>query len=329
MRAQVVLHLLAHGCHGLVEDGLHKGHAPAAACAGFGAGFDVADALAGAVFYGVGDVAFEHVVAGAYLGVFGSVSVSVCVCERIRRSRDEERGDLQVAAVLFAFGANDELAGWCLQWLFVLDHGDKLDVVLGVAYHHPAQEVLPIESEEVFFVHLLERVLVGQGLDWRWCRALCEISRTVVRFQRFAFSPFGPAACRRRSMPPARQFLRPVPISEEVTETGHLHAQELQLRAQIRTFELAQRVRLGLCEVECEHVGHFDARGDEAKGGVLPARALADGVDVRLGCGEVVINDYAAAAVGAFDVCLAGEFVSGSYADLLVGVRGIVMTTVL
>ena len=69
MWAEVVLDFLTHGGHGLVEDGLDERHTAATSCAGFGAGFDVADRLASSVFHGCSDVAFQNVVAGAHLGV--------------------------------------------------------------------------------------------------------------------------------------------------------------------------------------------------------------------------------------------------------------------
>ncbi|GKT86390.1 LOW QUALITY PROTEIN: cellobiohydrolase A [Colletotrichum tofieldiae] len=137
--AEVVLDLVAHGQHGLVEDGRHQRHAAAAARAGLGARLDLAERLAGAVLDRVDDVAFRHVVARADL--------------RVVR---------QVVPVVFAvlLGAEDELAGGHVQLLHVLDNRHQLDVVLCVADHHAAEQVLAVLGEDVLLVHVLERVAV-------------------------------------------------------------------------------------------------------------------------------------------------------------------------
>lgn len=61
--AEMVLDLVAHGRHGLVENGLDERHAATAASAGFGARLDIADALAGSVFSSINYIAFGDVVA--------------------------------------------------------------------------------------------------------------------------------------------------------------------------------------------------------------------------------------------------------------------------
>ena len=61
--AEMVLDFLAHGSHGFVEDGLNERHAAAAARAGLGARFDVADGFASALFDTFHDVALGNVMA--------------------------------------------------------------------------------------------------------------------------------------------------------------------------------------------------------------------------------------------------------------------------
>lgn len=60
VRAEVVLHLLAHRSHRLVEDVLNKGHTSATAGTSFCARFDIANRLAGAVLNSLCDIAWKR-----------------------------------------------------------------------------------------------------------------------------------------------------------------------------------------------------------------------------------------------------------------------------
>ncbi|GJC96679.1 cellobiohydrolase A [Colletotrichum higginsianum] len=270
VRAQVVLDLVAHGQHGLVEDGRHQRHAAAAAGAGLGARLDLADGLAGAVLDRVDDVALGHVVARADL--------------RVVR---------QVIPFVFAvlLGAEDELARGHVQLLHVFDDGHELDVVLGVADHHAAQQTFWKGSRYV-------SALTGAG-----GRPFVNVSRVLCSSPFFALRAALGAGT------------GAVAVGEEVAEAGDVDAQQLQLGAQVGPLEGPRLVQLGLCEVEGEDVGHLDAGGDETEGLTLPAGALADGVNVWDVGAQIVGDDDAAAAVGALDAGPPGELVSRAHAD--------------
>lgn len=283
VRAQVVRDLGAHVPHGLVEDGRDQRHAAAAARPGLGARLDVAQGLAGALLDDFHHVALGHVVARADLRVV-----------------------LQVVAVVLALllRAEDQLGRGHVELLLVLDQGHQLDVVAGVPDHHAAEQVLAVGSEEILLVYGLERVLVGERLDRVCWRAV--------------YSSLDGALLLCRLLPPGRarrQMARAVAVREEVAKAGHVDAQQLELGAEIGPLEDPRPVQLGLRQVEREHVGHLDARRDEAKRLVLPARALADGVDVGHVGAEVVADDDAAAPVGALDARAPGQAVPRPHAD--------------
>lgn len=58
----MVLHLLTHRSHRLVEDVLNKGHTPTAASTSFGARLYIANRLAGAVLNGFCDIPWKETV---------------------------------------------------------------------------------------------------------------------------------------------------------------------------------------------------------------------------------------------------------------------------
>lgn len=283
--ADVVLDLGAEVPHRLVEDARDERHAAAAAGAGLGARLGLADGLAPALLGRLDDVALADVVARADLRVVVEVVVvalSVAVLPR----------------------AQDELRRRHLELLLALHHGHELDVVARVPNHHAAEEKPAVGREEVLLVHVRERVLVHERLDLR----------------RGTLPRRAAAAAARRRLPRRRrrrlggQGAGPVAVGEEVPEAGHVDAEELQLRAQVRPLEGPGLVQPGLREVEGEDVGHLDAGGDEAEGLALPARALAYGVDVRDVRRQVIVDEDAAASLGAPDARPAGKFVAGSHA---------------
>jgi hypothetical protein len=67
MRAQVILDLLAHIGHGLVEDGGNKWNAAPAPCTRLGTSFDLVDTLASAILEGLGNVPLGHIITRADL----------------------------------------------------------------------------------------------------------------------------------------------------------------------------------------------------------------------------------------------------------------------
>src|SRR6266536_4545641 len=69
---------------------------------------------------------------------------------------------------------------------------------------------------------------------------------------------------------------------------------------------------LGLCEVEREDICHLNAWSNETKSLVLPARTLANGVNIRMACAQILLDDDSTASVSTFDTSFPCELISSS-----------------
>ena len=104
----------------------------------------------------------------------------------------------------------------------VLHHGHQFDVVFGIADHHATEEVLPVESEEVLLVDLLERVLVCQSFDGRRRRSFRQVFDAVIPLCALLRVFLG-------SMSFRRKLSGAVPVGEEIAKAGNLDAKEFEL----------------------------------------------------------------------------------------------------
>ena len=179
------------------------------------------------------------------------------------------------------------------QWFLVLDHHQKLGVILGITHHHPAQDFLAIAREKVLLVHGREGVVVRERADAdRLCSSLgASTTIGIVHVLRTTIGEVIPKAC-------------------------NVHAHEFKLRRHINAIlpERPHTVHGSLSQVESQNICHLDARCDESIGPPAPVSTLPDSIDVWSRSRKMLVNNDPAMRVDVY-TGRSSKFVAGCDAN--------------